>query len=202
MKINKWLKLKSGDKLKIKGEKVEVLSATHITEKNNLGKFVLCKMQEPEGQFYLFAKIVDENIDVRIYNEIEWIGTGDRAKLLNEGNQKLFQAPADENNYVPSELKWAESIEMMINGVAVPFNKKSEVFGEAKENPERTGIGVSFVNVVEYAANIAIPNSEIAILELGGIDPDGNTVATGGLVIPLEGFCLAPSDVDTANWLF
>jgi hypothetical protein len=202
MKINKWLKIKSGTKLKIGDDKVEVLSATHISEKNKLANFVICKMQEPDGQFYLFAKIVDENIDVRILNEIDWIGTGDRATLIENGNQKLFQAPVNENNFLPSELKWTESIEFIINGVAIPFNKKSEIYGEAVEYPKRTGLDVSFASIVEYQAHIAVPNPEITILELGGIDPKGNSVPDGGLVIPLEGYCIDNNEIHSLNWLF
>ena len=152
MKSKNWLSVKNGDKLKIQGQKVEVVSSLVVKESNNLGTMVFLKMRETNGEFYLFAKIVDENVDARIYNEIHWLGIGDRARLLNEGNQKLFQAPQT-NDWTPAELEWAESIELNIDNKDVAFNKKNTIYGEATELPKPSGIDVSFASVIEYAAN-------------------------------------------------
>lgn len=201
MKIKNWLGVKNGDKVKIRGEKVEIINSLHVKESNNLATFVFLKMREAQGEFYLFARIVDENVDVRIFNEINWLGIGDRGRLLNEGNNRLFQAPQSEN-WVPSDLEWTESFEFNIEGENVGFNKKFTSYGEATERPKTTGVDVSFASVVEYNAVRQVPNPEIVILELGGIDPDGNKVPTGGLVIPLEGYCINNSEVETVGWFF
>lgn len=201
MKIKSWLNVKNGDKLKIRGEKVEIINSLHVKESNNLATFVLLKMRESQGEFYLFARIVDENVDVRIFNEINWIGAGDRGRLLNEGNNRLFQAPQSED-WVPADLEWAESFEFNIEGKNVGINKKFTSYGEATEIPKTTGIDVSFATIVEYNAVEQIANPEILILELGGIDPTGNKVPTGGLVIPLEGYCINNNEVETVGWFF
>lgn len=201
MKNKNWLSVKLGDKLKLQGQKVEVINSLHIKESNNLATIVLLKMREDQGEFYLFAKVVDENIDVRIYNKIDWLPDGDRHNLLDEGNQKLFQAPSTEK-WVPADLEWTESFELSIENKDVGFNKKSLVYGEATERPKLTGIDVSFATIVEYAAVSQVPNPEILILELGGIDEDGNKSPNGGFVLPLEGYCISNDEVETIGWFF
>lgn len=202
MKIKNWLDVKGGDKLKIKAEKVDVVNATIITESKNLCKFVLLNCTDSSGPFYLFAKIVDQEIDVRIYNEIGWIGVGDRARLMDTGNQRLFQQPTNPDDFQLCDLQWAESIEFIVNDNPVALNKKSNVYGEAIDRPKKTGIDKLFANVIEYAAVEKIDNPEVLILELGGIDENGDSVGTGGLVIPFEGFCINNDDVTTVGWFF
>lgn len=196
MNIDKWFSVKVGDKLKLDGDKVEVINVTHITEANQLGGFILLKLKETEGEFYLCAKIVDKDIEARVYNEIGWIGLGTRATLLNNGNNLLFQEPKEE--WVPSDLEWAESFEFDINGKPTAFNRKSTVYGEAEEKPARTGIDVSYAEVVEYEAVESTDNPELMIIELGGLDSAGESLPDGGLVVPLEGYVFDNTKIDKA----
>jgi len=198
MKINDWKNLKAGKKLKIIDTEFTINSVLNIREQNNLGSAVLLKMEDARGFFHLFAKIVDNNIDVRLYNEIEWIGFGDRQRLLNEGHQKLFIAPT--GPYVPSDLQWAESIELNINDVSVAYDKKYTWHGEAESNPKESGLGIRMVSITEYAATKSVENPEIIIIELGGIDPNGNVIESGGLVSPFEGRPFDNNSISKVGW--
>lgn len=200
MKIKEWLKIKGGDKVKINDDKVDVVSVIQVNEQNNLGQFVFCKCKEKEGEFYLFAKIVDQEIDVRIYNEISWIGTGDRRRLLDNGFHILFQSPKDSNNFNPCDLEWTESFSFVDNGKDVWFNKKANFHGETEDRPKLTGIDVSIATVTEYAAVEQATYPEVIILELGGIDITGDLVPNGGIVIPLEGNCIDNDKVKSIGW--
>ena len=201
MKVKNWTGIKPGDKLKLRGKSVKVVNRLHVKESNNLAEFLFLKMSDEGGEFYLFARIVDEDVDVRIFNEIGWLGIGDRGRLLTEGNNTLFQAPQSDT-WVPADLDWTESFTFNVEGKDVAFNRKFTSYGEATELPKQSGIDVSFASVVEYNSVIPVGNPEIVILELGGIDADGNKVPTGGLVIPLEGYCVDNSEVETVGWFF
>jgi hypothetical protein len=200
MKIKNWLSATKNTKIKYKDITYKVKSSRKIVQEDKLGTYVFLEMDDPTGDFCFFAKIVDDNIDVRIYTPITWIQPGDRANLINTGNQKFFQPPQDVNNFVPNDLEWTESFDLTIDGNNVPFNKKYTMYGVATESPKRSGIGDTFTAVTEFAAVVDVPNPEIIILELGGINPNGDDLPNGGLIVPFEGYRIENDDVESVGW--
>lgn len=201
MNKKQWQKIRVGDKIKLQGQKVEVTGVSHFTEENELGGYIFLNMLEKNGPFYLVAKIVDNDIEARIYNDIKWLPKGTRASLLDGGNEKLFQEPKSEN-WTPADLEWAESLEVEINGRPVGFNKKYTVYGELEYIPKPSGLDSSFSSIVEYECVEEVENPEILVLEIGGIGQDGNPVPQGGLVSVLEGWVIPNEDVDKVGLLW
>ncbi len=199
MKISKWTDIRPGDKLKIKTDKVEVLSSTVIDIKDNLGKYVLLKMIEKEGMFYILAKIIDQNIDVRIYNEMGWLGVGDRADLLDKGHLFLFCKPEDDNT-PPVDFDMAKSFNLTIDGKDIPFDQKYVMYGEAHEYPPTLKKNKLFTQVTEYSTTASVANPELMFIEICRLNDFGETPPNGGLVLPLEGYNINNDDIDKAGW--
>lgn len=198
MKISNWLSLKPGNKLKLDGEKVRIEHVYKFKEQDNLCQIVLLKATDSGGSFYICAKIVDQNIDVVIYNEIGWVGTGDRKRLVADGSCPLFKEPRTEH-FRPCDLEWAESIEFSVgkDNTAVAFNKNRIVYGEVEELPKPSGLDKSYCELAEYTAIQQVDNPEVMFVEFGGIDYKGDPVQSGGFVLPLEGYMYDNKKVDS-----
>lgn len=201
MNIDKWKSLTAKTKLKIRGQKVTVLSVAHVTESKSLGHFYFVRVKNEENEVqFLTAKIVDDKIDVRLLFEIGWLGIEDRGGHVEKGNLMLFQEPKSEN-WVPSDLEWAESFNFNIGGRDVAFNRHSTTYGEMRETPQKEGMPeVEFATITEYRAVEKVDNSEVLILEFGGLDENGDKLERGGCVVPLEGYDIDNNEVEKIGW--
>jgi hypothetical protein len=198
MKAKNWLSLKPGNKLKLEKNKVRVEQVYRFTEQNKLCSTILAKVVDDKGSFYLRAFIVDDDVDVCEYNEMAWIGTGDRKRLIDEGNHPLFRQP-ENDNFAPADLVWAESMSLnSTDGKPLVYNLHRRLYGEVVELPQPSGLDRSvYAEITEFKAIEINDNPEVMFIELGGIDYKGDLVPTGGFVIPLEGSPINNDDVDT-----
>lgn len=159
-----------------------VESVTKVTEASGLAEWLLFKMRD-ENQ-YLLVKIVDEEMDLRVYREPEDFGPdfapGDRADQFKAERYWLFQQPDNPDDFRYLELRYTHDINVGCKGGEIRFTQKlqGELEGEAVDNPLKTGVEYPLLSsIVEYGTVGQSPYTELLILENGSAECD-----TGGLI--------------------
>lgn len=163
----------------------EILS---ITEKDKLCEWLIFKLVHPKQTLYLVVKIVDDNIDLRVFYNPDSIIVGDRNDQLNAQNYFMFanHNPKGKNNLLG--LKYTQQIAWTFdygNGSQeVIFNQKGnmELTGTASYQPRRHAGETLIATISEYLAASDTPEPEIMIVEVGNVKSK-----TGGAILLLVG---------------
>lgn len=149
--------------------------------------FEIKNQKHPDVSFIVLT-IVDNLYKVGLYFEVNEFSEGFNRQDCIEHNLKwLFQTPADENNFEPSDLKFTEVIEM---GDVKYEQKFSTLYGELRGN------GVEFCSLTEYHSPNDIENKEVIILEIGGLDENKNQLPEGGSINIKHGRIIQEHEID------
>lgn len=158
------------------GMQYEVKRVTRIRELNELCEWLLFDL-DSEEELRLMVKIVDNEIDIRIYFAAEEFRAGDRVDMLEQDCYWLFKEPEDPDNFDPVELQFTEELEWSVpldnDGVVdnVLFQQKGfgELFGKVTITPAESGMDNLVASVVELVTNEDVPNPELLIMETGAV---------------------------------
>lgn len=139
--------------------------------------------------YFIVIKSVEEDYDVRVYQENDWFKQGSRADIVNRNDLFIFADPGV-TEWKPKDLEYAVSFPLCISNKEVYFNQKNPtLYGNDGEN-------TSFVTIIsEYLAVEPVDNSDILIVEMAGIR-DGKMWDSGGWVMFLEGRLIKPNEVE------
>lgn len=126
-----------------------------------------------EDKAYLLVKIVDNIFDIRVMysKDDENFTPGTRRDLLNNDLYFLFSEPDDPEDFVPSDLDFAEYIIVdFADGGEVEYKKGLTVHGTANYSPVRDGENGEFVSIISYDSEEETLYDSVLIIEAGGIN--------------------------------
>lgn len=177
----------------------QVKEARTIDVSNGLGALRMFHLDDTEQSIWFVAKIVDQDIDLRVYFEPpeSEFAPGNRRDMLDRGDLWLFQEPANPNNYRPKDLRFTleivQSVQQDGGTKQVTYEAKGdELYGEMTVEPKQSGMSDQvMVTVVEYRATEPTENPEALIIETGGENTDD-----GGLISLMLGSPIRFSEVD------
>ena len=180
------------------GLQLEVQRVRHICESSGLMEWYLADLSGYDFPLFFLAKIVDQDMDMRIYYQPDDIDLGTRRDQLDNGNAWLFENQLDGTS--PCDLRYTDTFDQLIDDVNVEFGiKGGPLYGELRDNPVQSGISQpQFVGVIEYAVGAhynKVENPELIIVEIGGLDADGDHLEEGGLMLVLQGSNVDPNDL-------
>ena len=184
------------------GLQLEVHRVRHIRESEGLADWYLARLTGYKIPLILMAKIVDEEMDLRIYYQPDDIESGSRQDQIDGGNAWLFDMPPEDEEFAPFELDMIPMFNQEVDDVGqVQFAiKGGTLHGELRTYPIPGGVPQpQFVSITEYAAEAEhyarVENPELVVLEIGGLDEDGDPFHEGGLVRVLQGANINPNDL-------
>lgn len=159
-----------------------VKSIIEIRENNNLAQWLFVELDGPE-ELKLIARCVDNEIDYRIMFEVEDIGICNRADMINNRNEWMFQEPDNPNNFDYDELNYTKEINLTSSDQNITYIQKGgELYGkEMKSN--------LFAAVIEYVASEGCSDPELLITEIGNDDE-------GGLITMYMGSFINRSEIE------
>lgn len=187
----------------VDGEDYLVKQVIKIREKDRVCEWILFEL---EGQgdtpdTVLMAKLVDKEVEIRVFFESESFGSGNRNDMIDQDNLFLFQLPEDPDDFTCEELEYAKHIGWdFADGEAsdaegeihVDYNVKiGEMQGDVSYDPYESGQGELLATVVEFDTGDETTCPELLILEIG--HPDNEE---GGLIRLLFGNNIKPTEVD------
>lgn len=188
------------------GLQLRISKILHIREKDGLCDWYICKldgnMPDDYPDLWLFIKMVDNERDFRIYwQPDDFQYARNRRDLINDNILWLFKQPDDLDNFRPCDLEFTNWMDLTDESSKslVKFDiKGSELYGECFEDPVPSGLRQPQpAIVVEYStSNVDVDDTEILIVELGGLDKDGNLLEDGGVVHYFLGGSINNSDID------
>ena len=170
----------------LQGMEYSVKEITVITEKDyfckrpGLCRWILLKLVHPNQVLYLCAKIIGDDVELRMYYNPESIIVGNREEQVNAQNVFMFE------NYEPHclndllGLRYAKQINWTFdfgNGPEeVIFSQKGgiELQGEAIHIASDFSSN-NMATVSEYLAETETPESEIMIVEIGPFPASGHS---------------------------
>jgi hypothetical protein len=178
-----WKKLKKGDIIGIQDQQElqDQLEEGGIPEETNytvsriktvivgddMAEILLIELEQGDKELLLSVKIVDDSITQRLWFKVDEFEQGNREDVLENGNEFIFEAPEDEDDFFMKDLEYAEYIEKEIDDEPVVFEKfpQGEVHGECTTVPRESGIDKTFMTIVEYYTDSDLDNPYILITE-------------------------------------
>ncbi len=171
----------------MEGMEYVIEEITHVVEKDSLCEWFFCRMANPDQELFLSAKIIDDEVQLRVYYIPPAVIVGTRKEQIAANNTFLFKEAKDWHQYL--KLQHASSIlwEFDIPGQAqqqVSFAQKGgmELTGRAYIKPSKA-TNVLLATISEYTTDTAISDPDIAIVEIG----DMNSKVGGVMKILLGG---------------
>ena len=134
----------------------------------------LFNVEDGEERLWFLVKIVDEDIALRMYFEVEGLQPGTRSEMIEREMSWLFQEPKDPDDVRCNELAYAEEIIQAIEEdgeekeIRFRIKPQGELHGACTHEPQQSWPRVMMATVVEYASQQACANPELLLLELGG----------------------------------
>lgn len=179
-----------------KGFSIDYTIEKVVRVKNELAEWIFYQLKESELKICLMAKIVDDQIDIRVYQEVQDFLKGNRKDRIDQGDFWLFQEPADPDNFRYLELKYSAVLVQNLGNANLEFvQKMPEMDGICTEDPKPSGQDFELLaTIAEYSASSKCDNPERMILEIGSAENE-----EGGLIVLLEGRNIAPSEVTVYN---
>lgn len=178
----------------MKGLDFTVRNAIQITELNNLAKWFLFMLDDPEDTIWIMVKFVDDELDLRVYFEHPQFMPGNRKDMIDQENYWLFMEPENPENFSMDDLKFSDHIEIVEDdGEALIYREKGfkEMHCTCEILPVQSKIKKKVATLVEYQTKQVCENPELLLFELGGQDS-----AEGGLIRLLLGCTLGPTEID------
>ncbi len=163
--------------LGVRGIDYTVKSVAEMKQLDALSTHLFFTLHDEEQVAYLLVKIVDENIDLGLYIEVDGLVPGSRQEIVDRGDLWLFQAPANPDHFDVSDLRFTTTINQTLPGVdggaeelvVYDIKGQGELQCDYKEQPPRTGMaeGQGLATIVEYNTQQQVENPEFLILEVG-----------------------------------
>ncbi len=157
----------------------------------------LFNVEDGEERLWFLVKIVDEDIALRMYFEVEGLQPGTRSEMIEREMSWLFQEPKDPDDVRCNELAYAEEITQAIEvegeekEIRFRIKPQGELHGACTHEPQQSWPQVMMATVVEYASQQACENPELLLLELGGESGE-----EGGVITLFQGCDVRFSEVD------
>ena len=172
----------------------------HIEESGKLCEWLFFRLigdgDEPEK--WLMIKIVDDEIDLRVYTENPDFDGRNRQDLIDAQDFWVFQQPDDPDNFRVNELKYTKSVNWdFLDKTHSDYDLKGfgEMQGKVRISPLQTGQKKDLLaSIAEY---VAVGNSpkknpvELIFLEIGSPESEA-----GGLIRMLFGHAIRATEVD------
>jgi len=157
-----------------------VKSVQTIKEARGLGQWLAFSLDGTQGELLLVAKITDSDLSLRVYYPSPDIAAGSRKKYIADGNDWLFQAPEDPDNYKPENLLLTAEIVQTTDGETITYVKKDDTYqAEVTESPAKSGSEqVKRALVTEYGATTQTQNPELMVLEVGSKNDESKSFIT------------------------
>lgn len=190
-----WLNLKAGSTLALSDEQslmdskkrgfglnpisFTVTRVTKVQEAKGLVTYIFVDIEDGVQPLRLMVKIVDENVDFRLYYKSEDFVSASRQTATSRGDYWLFQQPPDENNFTLLDLKYTIDIKQTIDNKEIVYSQKpsGELSGIALENPARTGLKNLLATITEYKTKQETENPELMLFEIGDkLNKDGGEI--------------------------
>ncbi len=183
------------------GKHYQINDILTVEEEDKRAIWRFFELQDTDETLWLLAKIVGDNVDLRIYFEDEEAFMADtREGVIEQECYWLFQEPEDPDDFVPGELEFTRAIfwDFEDGEGEVKFTQKPQgvLCGTCTIEPPQPGIRQLFTTIAEYSTDADIENNEILILETGGIDGNGEILDEGGFVRLLFGCEVLGSEID------
>lgn len=165
-----------------------VVEITEYAEQNGNVKISVAKLdrenlyvitkESADGEFYSILAFVPDAFDVNGFPG------GNRMDLLDAGFNWLFEAPADENNFVVNQLEYSKELTNERGGKVATFRPLHDtMFGTSSEN--------KLFAVAHYRADIEWDNTECFILEHGDLEDEA-----GGYITFFQGAILNDGELE------
>lgn len=187
----------------VSGQDYLVKQVIKIREKSGICEWLLFEIEGQDGapDSWLMVKIVDQELDLRVYFEDEGFESGNREDMIEQGNMSLFQKPEDPDNFTCEELVYAKHIGWDFPAdeekegdpdIHVDYNVKvGELQGDVSYDPYQDGQDELLATVVEFDTSDETTCPEMLVLEIGHPDND-----EGGLIRMFFGNSIRPTEVD------
>jgi len=153
-----------------------------------LAEYLLVELVQSEETIFLSVKIVDVEVCLRVYYEVQEFDQGNRADMLENDCEWIFEEPEDTENFNLSDLVYAQSITQKVDEEDIEFTllPQGELSGGLTNIPKESGIGDVFMTLAEYSTDVDCGNPYILITEEEFIktdedDDDNNNLDDGNL---------------------
>ena len=181
-----------------------------VMESGGLMEWILLRLESVSGESLpdgrddepmIMVKIVDANMDLRVYREAGDFDQGDRVDMEECDNLWLFFEPDDPDDFDVRDLRYTEYIEYEVDGdddgdeKVVRFEQKHpEQNGEVATEPSGSGSSPMMAVVSEYSAvDDDYKDSEAVIIEIGS---DDAMEERGGLISFMLGHTINPTETE------
>jgi hypothetical protein len=207
--VNFWLRLQVGDFVNLSDEQAlddsikegsteEIVSIKHITEKDNLAKWVIAELQgkDRDDALYLVIKIVDREVSIRVFFETDDFNPGDRSDVIEDEDFWLFEEPEDEDDFEYTDLEYRKEIHVTVSGNEIIYRQKPQgvLYGES-DDPEESEVYMA--SIIEYDTDSEdCPNPELLIIETGEGPNGGYINVMFGTEINFSEIEVFPQDAD------
>lgn len=178
----------------MKGMDYMVKTVYRLNELNGLAEWYLFLLDDSGEAIWVMVKIVEQDIDLRVYFEHPQFEPGNRKDMVEQENLWLFMEPENPADFLYNDLKFALQIEIEEdNDEVLVYRQKGfkEMHCRCRLMPKSSGMNDPVATVVEYQVNGACENPELFLFELGGQD-----TADGGLIRLMLGCHLRPTEID------
>ena len=185
----------------VSGQNYLVKQVIKIREKSGICEWLLFEIEGQDGapDSWLMAKLVDNEVDIRVYFESGDFESGNRKDMVEQNNFFLFQKPEDPDKFTCTELKYAKHIGWDFPGdeegddkIHVDYNVKvGEMQGDVSYNPYQSYQRELLVTIVEFDTSNKTTCPEMFILEIGRSE-----CKDGGLIRLFFGNSIKPTEVD------
>ena len=151
------------------GIRFAVESTLVADDTEGFASWVMLQLNDNHQRLLLVVKAVDNALDHRIYYANEDFRPARREEVVRRGDTWLFEAPEDENNFEPADLRYAAEIVQTLGDRAITYVRKDqgERHANATETPNPLGLTQQIATVVEYSTSDATDNPELLVLEIG-----------------------------------
>lgn len=185
----------------ISGQNYLIKQVIKIREKGGICEWLLFELegQDEAPDSWLMAKLVDKEVDIRVYFEPDDFESGNRDDMIVQSNMFLFQRPEDSEDFHCNDLEYAKHIGWDFPGdkegdddIHVDYNVKvGELQGDVSYDPYQSGQEVLLATVVEFDTGDETTCPEMLVLEIG--HPENEK---GGLIRLFFGNSIKPTEAD------
>ena len=169
-----------------------VARVIEVEETDHLMRWFFVELEHNQDRRWLWIKIADSEMDLRVMHVPEEFQAGDRHDFLNLRDEKwIFQPPENkEDDWQPNDLPFTETIDW--EGVEYCKKDQGDLCGIPVEKPQPEGdLPEQLATVAEYISPEDTPEPEGLLLEIGAADDDN-----GGVIKLMLGYTVTHADVD------
>jgi len=178
----------------MRGVDYVVKTVYQLKELNGLAEWNFFLLDDPGDIIWLMVKIVEQEIELRVYFEHPEFEPGNRKDMMDQENLWLFMEPDNPANFQYNDLKFTDHMEIESdNDEVLIYGQKGfkEMHCSCELLPVPSKINNQIATIVEYQAKQKCDNPELLLLEMGGQDS-----SDGGLIRLMIGCNLRPTEID------